>query len=85
MISDRLKTNNHMGRAHLEHIIDPVSIETFFSEYWERKFLHIERNKMGYYDDILSISDIDQFMGLQNIIPESMRLVDNGTDIPFVK
>ena len=43
----------------LEKLIYPVTIDTFFNEYWDKKTLHISRNDPTYFDSILSKQDID--------------------------
>ncbi len=63
-------------------LIAPYSIETFFQAYWEKQFLHIAHNQPDYFDAILSLSDIDDFLSQQNLLPESIRLVRQGVDIP---
>lgn len=66
-------------------LIAPYSIETFFQTYWEKQFLHIARNQPNYFDSILSLLDIDDFLSQQNLLPESIRLVRQGVDIPTDK
>jgi ribosomal protein L16 Arg81 hydroxylase len=41
-------------------LIAPVSTETFFSEYWERKPLIVHRNDANYYGDTLTLEDFDR-------------------------
>lgn len=66
-----------------EFIIQPHIPHSFFKDYWEKQFLYIERNKQGYFDNILTIKDVDDFLSLQNLIPESIRLVAKNEDIPL--
>jgi ribosomal protein L16 Arg81 hydroxylase len=64
-----------------EFIIRPHIPTSFFNDYWEKQFLHIERNEPGYFDNILTIEDVDSLLSLQNLIPESIRLVINNEDV----
>lgn len=44
---------------YFEQLIAPVSTDTFFDEYWEKKPLHIARDDPGYYARIASPGEID--------------------------
>ena len=41
-----------------------MSVDDFFSRYWERAPLHISRGDAAYYGPLLGKSDIDRFIGL---------------------
>jgi hypothetical protein len=45
----------------LEELIAPVTPEQFFSEYWEKKFLHLEKGP-GTFDHLFSIRDVDRWL-----------------------
>lgn len=42
------------------NLIAPVSVETFLSEYWEKKPLVVHRNESDYYDELLTLEDFDR-------------------------
>ena len=42
------------------NLIAPVSVESFMSEYWERKPLVVHRNDADYYGDALTLEDFDR-------------------------
>lgn len=44
----------------LRRILHPVTPETFFAEYWEKKPLHIKRNDPGYFASLLTLDDVDR-------------------------
>lgn len=44
----------------LSHLIDPVSPETFLSEYFEKKPLLLRRDRPDHYADLLSLKEIDR-------------------------
>jgi ribosomal protein L16 Arg81 hydroxylase len=50
-----------MSNVHFdfEYLIQPISSDVFFSQYWEQKPLHISRKNRDYYTDLFSIDDID--------------------------
>jgi ribosomal protein L16 Arg81 hydroxylase len=49
-------------RFTFEQIIQPISPEVFFREYWEKRPLHISRGKPGYYSELFSVNDIDTLL-----------------------
>jgi ribosomal protein L16 Arg81 hydroxylase len=49
-------------RFAFEHIIQPISPEVFFREYWEKRPLHISRGKPGYYSELFSGNDVDTLL-----------------------
>jgi ribosomal protein L16 Arg81 hydroxylase len=49
-------------RFTFEEIIQPISPEVFFREYWEQRPLHISRSKPGYYSELFSAHDIDTLL-----------------------
>jgi len=65
----------------LEKLLFPISIEDFFSNYWEQKFIHIQRNNPEYFTDILGITDLDDFLSQQNLSTEGLRIVKDGKDV----
>ncbi|WP_323037344.1 cupin domain-containing protein [Pararhodobacter sp.] len=61
--------------------ISPVSPETFFAEYFEKKHLVIKRDQPDYYRDLLTIEDIDHVI-TQTMVPSAnLQLVNNGNGI----
>lgn len=43
-------------------LLYPVTDQQFFKEYFEKKVLHVGRNEHRYFDSILSLSDIEDFL-----------------------
>ena len=48
-------------------VISPLSNEDFFSQYFEKKFLHIARNSPDYFDHILNLKDIDELLATNRL------------------
>lgn len=44
----------------LEWLLEPVSVDQFFREYWERQPLVLRRNRPGYYAALLSLDEVDR-------------------------
>jgi ribosomal protein L16 Arg81 hydroxylase len=66
-------------------LIAPLTIEDFFHRYWEKSFVLNCHNNPAYFDKVLNIADIDAFLGQQNLIPEGIKLMDKGINIPSEK
>ncbi len=65
-----------------EHLIAPLTVENFFQLYWEKSFIHNKHSSASYFDEVLTITDIDELLSQQNLIPDGIRIVDKGTNIP---
>lgn len=74
-----------MDTFSFEHLIGPVSIDDFFQHYWEKGFIHNQHKDPGYFNDVVTIADIDQFLGQQILIPEGIKIIDNGANVPAEK
>lgn len=60
----------------LEWLLHPVPVETFLSEYWEKKPLHISRNDPGYYSRLFSLEELDELIG-KWLTNEEIRMARN--------
>lgn len=61
-------------------LIYPIDLDTFFSEYWEQKPLIISRNQANYYQDLLSVEDLDSILQYSKLKPPEIRVVKNQQD-----
>lgn len=43
-------------------ILAPIDSQDFIKDYWEKQYLHVPRKNRGYYDSIVSIEDIDNYL-----------------------
>ncbi len=78
-------TPNSLARA-----LDPVEVEQFLGEYWERKPLVVPRAEAGRFDDLLSVRDVERLVTETGIRTPGFRLVKAGespsgytTDLPW--
>jgi ribosomal protein L16 Arg81 hydroxylase len=69
----------------LERLIYPLELETFISHYWERQPLVLTRNNPSFYQDILSLSDVDHILSHLSIRSSDIRIVQNGQTVPISK
>ncbi|MGH9584241.1 MAG: cupin domain-containing protein, partial [Bryobacteraceae bacterium] len=56
----RLAMPDPVAGPSLEWLIHPVGKEAFFSDYWEKKPLVIERNQPNYFNSLLSLDEVDR-------------------------
>ncbi|MBS1522325.1 MAG: hypothetical protein JST50_15095 [Bacteroidetes bacterium] len=68
-----------------EQLIAPIIIEDFFQCYWEKNFVHNRHDNPAYFDGVLTIADIDEFLSQQNLIPEGIKLTNRGEIVPSEK
>lgn len=61
--------------------IDPISPETFLSEYFEKKHMVVHRAQGDYYRDLLSLEDIDEVMTHRVLQAGELQLVKTGKGI----
>jgi ribosomal protein L16 Arg81 hydroxylase len=59
----------------------PINNESFFQLYWEKQFLHISNDNKLKTERICTTNEIDAYFASKNIIPENIRLVQNGINI----
>ena len=60
--------------------LQPVSLDTFFSTYWEKQPLHIERNNAS-FNGLLSTSDIENLLSTQPLYFPGVQLTQSGQSI----
>ena len=60
----------------LQKIIAPISISDYFENYFEKNHLYIPRNDAHYFDEMISIDDIDLIFQ-QKILPQKALRVAN--------
>lgn len=63
--------------------VDPIPLDTFFSDYWETKPLIIARTQPGYFSDLLSLDAVDTILTSTNLRIPGFRLVRQGSQIPY--
>ncbi|MEI6882215.1 MAG: cupin domain-containing protein [Bacteroidota bacterium] len=71
-----------MKRPALQHLLTPTSVESFITEFWEKEFLHIRRNDQQYYNEILNLSGLDEYLSRNDIRYPSLRMMRSGKAIP---
>lgn len=63
--------------------IAPMTRETFFAEYFERRHFVIRREDRDYYRDLLSVTDIDAVLTQTVLTTDELNMVNKGNAVPF--
>ena len=63
-------------------LLDPVSTRTFEEEYYERRLLHVVRDRAGYFDALLSVPQLDTVLGTHRVKHPDVSLVRGEEDLP---
>jgi hypothetical protein len=69
------------SRRALERCVEPVGVEEFVEEYWERRPLAIERNEDGRYDDLLSEAEVELIVCSGGLRYPGFRLAKAGEQL----
>jgi ribosomal protein L16 Arg81 hydroxylase len=64
--------------AALTRAVEPLDIERFLAEHWERKPLVVPRTEEGRFDDLLSVGDVERQLTETAIRSPAFRLVKAG-------
>ncbi len=68
-----------------EFLIAPISNNDFITKYWDKEFLYIPRDDFYYYSEILTISQMNDFLSHNNIRYPTIRLAKDGKEVPLDK
>lgn len=67
----------------LDKLLQPITTQQFFAEYFEKKHLIIRGRDRHHYDDILNINDLDVFFQNRQTAASGIDLVKEGQAIPI--
>ena len=65
----------------LERLIQPLTADLFFEEYWERRPLILCRNSPGFYDALLSLDEIDRVLTTLDLRYPNVILKNAARDV----
>jgi ribosomal protein L16 Arg81 hydroxylase len=63
-------------------LIDPVGLDTFNSEHWERKHLVLHREDPDYYTSLLTLADMDELLATTRVRASDLRVIADGVETP---
>ncbi len=64
-------------------LVAPIDPDAFFERYWERRPFFVKRASPGYFDALLSLEDMDRYLGTRIFHEPDIRVVRQGKDKPF--
>jgi ribosomal protein L16 Arg81 hydroxylase len=67
--------------AAAESCLEPVGLDEFLSDYWERQPLTVSRNEPGRFDGLLSPASLDRLLCSGGLRYPAFRLVKEGTKL----
>jgi hypothetical protein len=69
----------------LPRLLGPVDADVFFSEYWGRKPLLVQRQSPEFYRNVFSLADVDTLLFAGRFRPGEFRIAraDEGIDLQF--
>ena len=65
----------------LERLLHPIDLRTFKTQHWEQKPLILHRGDSSFYQNLLSLSDVDYILSHSSIRSSDIRLVHEGQEI----
>ena len=65
----------------LARMLDPQPVDAFFRDHWERAPLVLRRDRPGAFSGLLSLGDIDRYLGANDLHHPSVSLVDHRRKI----
>ena len=71
----RSSTSRATSAFGLARLIAPVSPDDFADRHWEREPLIIQRDEPAYYDQLLTIGDVDGLLATSNVLSNCVQTV----------
>ncbi|HEV7763973.1 MAG TPA: cupin domain-containing protein [Thermoanaerobaculia bacterium] len=67
----------------LDRLLHPMSADTFFAEWWERRPMHIAREDRSYYEGLLAMRDVDALIAFADPRGPDIRATKKGEAAAF--
>jgi ribosomal protein L16 Arg81 hydroxylase len=65
----------------LDWLLSPVDQKGFFADYWEKQPLLVQRHNPVYYENLLSLRDIDYIISSTDLRYPAVRMVKDGVAV----
>jgi ribosomal protein L16 Arg81 hydroxylase len=62
----------------LKYLLSPITENRFFEKYWEKQPVLIKRNNPAYFQDILSLEIIDEYLATKGLRFPEIKVIKNG-------
>jgi lysine-specific demethylase/histidyl-hydroxylase NO66 len=66
----------------LARLLDPIERPEFFESYWEKRPLHLGRSDAHYYNDLLTLSDLERLIASPEARYPAIQLSKGGVYFP---
>lgn len=70
------------GAEAMRKLINPIALEEFLHRYWQREVLVVRRDTPGYFDELLTLRDIDELLSSVPIPTARVNLGRDAVGIP---
>ena len=71
------------GQAVLKSLLGNVSVESFLSDYWEKKHLYVKGGSPNQFDALFSPQNLDEFLSRNDVRYPSISMVKDGAARPL--
>ncbi|MGB3181605.1 MAG: cupin domain-containing protein [Cyclobacteriaceae bacterium] len=72
------------GQSHaLQKILHPVTVDDFFNDFHEKEFFHVSRNYSEYYNEILSVDELDEYLCRSDLPADIFKIAAKGKTLPL--
>ena len=82
---DRTTRPNQESGLVLDHLIDPVRRDNFFSKYFEKQPLHVGGRPQDWFGHVLKLGDVDYLLTSDALRPSALRILKDGQFISEVE
>lgn len=83
LLADQGKAAPHVRPyPDLSRMIYPIDLVTFQRDYWEQAPLVIHRDDPRYFEEVLTLDDVDQELARSGTRLDSLRIVKDGKETP---
>ena len=62
----------------LAKLLNPLKVQDFFLNYWERQYLLLEREQSGYYESLITTADLEAIISDSDARYPAIRLAKGG-------
>ena len=81
MITEYGESTPAIERDWYAWLIDPLPTAEFERDYYEQRLIHIQRKTSPYYDELLSVADLDNVLGTHSAKHPDISLVRGDSDV----
>jgi ribosomal protein L16 Arg81 hydroxylase len=69
----------------LAELVAPVGVDEFEAEYWDTRYLLVQRGQPDYFASLMTLADMDHLLSTAKASSSDLRLVAEGTERPLAE